>query len=101
VPYKLKWFQNQKFRAAISYAIDRNQMIQIVLNGLGSPQYSAMSSSSGLFFNPNVTTYDFNLEKSKRLLGQLILLSAKDLVQELFNLNSPHSLLLVQQHVLP
>lgn len=71
VPYKLKWFQNQKFRAAISYAIDRNQMIQIVLNGLGSPQYSAMSSSSGLFFNPNVTTYDFNLEKSKRLLGQL------------------------------
>jgi len=67
-PYKLKWFCDKRFRQAISYALDRKSMIDIVLNGFGYPQYGPMSPSSGYFYNPDVHTYPYNPDKARQLL---------------------------------
>ena len=33
-PYKVKWFRNKRFRQAVAYCIDKQEMINIVQNGL-------------------------------------------------------------------
>lgn len=65
---KLQWFRNRRFREAVAYAIDKDSIINIVLNGLGIPQYSSMSPSSGFFYNPDVRKYEYDPEKAKALL---------------------------------
>jgi peptide/nickel transport system substrate-binding protein len=69
--YKLFWFRNEKFRQAISYAIDRKAIIDIVLNGFGYPQYSSMSPSAGFFYNTHVKKYPYNPEKAKEILKEI------------------------------
>jgi peptide/nickel transport system substrate-binding protein len=70
-PRKLKWFSREKFRKAVSYAIDRQAIIDIVFNGLGYRQYSPVPESAGFFHNPNVKKYDYNPKKSHRLLKDI------------------------------
>ncbi|NLE01421.1 MAG: ABC transporter substrate-binding protein [Fibrobacter sp.] len=67
---KLSWFRNANFRKAVAYAIDRENMIRIVMNGLGYPQWSPMTPSEGYFYNPNVTKYSYDPQKSKEILAQ-------------------------------
>lgn len=68
---KLSWFRNEKFRKAVSYAIDRQAIIDIVFNGLGYRQYSPVSKSAGFFHNPDVKKYSYNPEKALKLLGEI------------------------------
>ncbi|MDD3375325.1 MAG: ABC transporter substrate-binding protein [Candidatus Omnitrophica bacterium] len=68
-PIKLSWFQNLEFRKAVAHAIDKKRIVQIVMNDLGYPQYSAMNPSAGIFYNPNVLKYDYDLEKAKQILA--------------------------------
>ncbi|MCF7916865.1 MAG: ABC transporter substrate-binding protein [Candidatus Omnitrophica bacterium] len=70
-PKKLNWFKNEKFRKAVSYAIDRQAIIDIVFNGLGYRQYSPVSKSAGFFHNPNVKKYNHNPEKALKLLEEI------------------------------
>lgn len=70
-PTKLSWFTELKFRKAVAYAIDKQSIINIVMNGLGSAQHSSMSPSSGFFYNPRVTKYEYNLAKAKALLKEI------------------------------
>ena len=67
---KLGWFTDRKFRQAVAYAIDREQIINIVMNGLGYPQYAAMSPSAGFFYNGKVKTYEYNPQKAKLMLKE-------------------------------
>ncbi len=69
-PEKLDWFRNKKFRQAVSCAIDKASIINIVLNGLGIPQYSSMSPASGFFYNPDVVKYEYNIEKARTILKE-------------------------------
>lgn len=66
--HKLKWFTNLEFRKAVAYAIDKQRIIEMVMNGFGYPQYSSMSPSAGFFYNPDVTKHDYDLERSRELL---------------------------------
>lgn len=68
-PMKLKWFRNLEFRKAVAYALDRQAMIDLVMNGLGHPQHSSMSPSAGFFHNQDVMKYDYNPEKSRQILA--------------------------------
>ncbi len=65
---KLSWFKNVNFRKAVSYAIDRKRIIEIVMNDLGKEQFSPMSPSSGFFYNDKCLRYDYDLEKARNLL---------------------------------
>lgn len=70
-PVKQKWFTDKKFRQAVAYAIDKQSIIDIAMNGLGYVQTSSMSPSSGFFYNPNVIEYDYDIDRAKRLLKEI------------------------------
>jgi len=67
-PKKLAWFTNVEFRRAIAYAIDKDRIVKILMNDLGYPQDSAMSPSSGFFYNPKVAKYDYDLAQGRMIL---------------------------------
>ncbi len=67
-PVKSTWFNNLDFRRAVAHAIDKARIIEIVKNGLGYPQDSAMGPGTGFFNNPNVIKYDYDLNKAKEIL---------------------------------
>ena len=69
-PVKLSWFTDLEFRRAIAHAIDKKKIIEILNNGFGQLQNGPMSPSSGFFYDPDVTEYDYNLEKAKDILKQ-------------------------------
>lgn len=68
-PVKLSWFTNVNFRRAIAYALDKQNMINIVMNGLGYPQWGPMTPSEGYFFNPDVAVYEYDIEKARKILA--------------------------------
>jgi peptide/nickel transport system substrate-binding protein len=70
-PHKLKWFRNQKFRQAISYAIDRESVVKSVYAGRAVPNYGILTPANKRWFNPNIATYPFNQEKAKSLLSEI------------------------------
>ncbi|NET50380.1 MAG: ABC transporter substrate-binding protein [Merismopedia sp. SIO2A8] len=69
-PLKSRWFNTKEFRQAVSYAIDRQTMINNLFQGLGEPQSSPLSVQSPYFIGPEdgLKTYDYNRDKAKELL---------------------------------
>lgn len=70
-PYKSKWFRNTKFRQAISYAIDRDAIVNSALAGRGKPNYNYVSAASTNWCNPNIKTYPYDPSKAKALLAEI------------------------------
>ena len=68
--YKLKWFQNQKFRQGVAYAIDRQAIIDQVYAGHAIPQYGPESPSDKFFYDPHVMQYPYNLDKASATLAE-------------------------------
>lgn len=66
---KLSWFTNREFRKAMAHAIDKKRIIDILMNGLGYLQDSAMSPASGYFYNSHVGKYDYDLNKARQILA--------------------------------
>lgn len=69
-PVRSRWFNNTAFRQAISYAIDRDTMVNNIFQGLGNPQTSPISVPSPYFAPPEmgIRTYDYNPERALELL---------------------------------
>jgi len=70
-PHKLAWFQNKKFRQAVSYALNRKKIIDIIMNGLGLEQFSPVSAANTYYHNSKVKEYPYDPEKSKKMLASL------------------------------
>jgi peptide/nickel transport system substrate-binding protein len=70
-PVKLKWFTNDKFRQAISYAIDRDAIIRSVENGRGVPQYGFLTSGYQNWYDANAKTYPYDPAKALELLKEI------------------------------
>ncbi|ETX07266.1 MAG: hypothetical protein ETSY2_12140 [Candidatus Entotheonella gemina] len=70
-PEKLNWFRNKTFRQAIAHGIDKDSIINNVMNGLGYPQWSSISPAAGDFHNSNVRQYDYNIEKANEILDDI------------------------------
>ena len=62
-------FQDQRVRQAISYAIDKNQIIQGVLQGLGVAATGPYKPDTWAY-NPNVKQYPYDPEKARQLLAK-------------------------------
>lgn len=69
-PIKLSWFSNVHFRRAVAHAIDKQRIIEIVMNGLGYPQDAAENPNNIAFYNPDVVRYEYDLSKAKQILAQ-------------------------------
>ena len=57
-----------RVRQAIAHAIDRQRMTQIVWMGYGEPAVSPIPSSVTTFHSKDIPKYEFDVEKSKKLL---------------------------------
>jgi peptide/nickel transport system substrate-binding protein len=68
--YKLKWFQNQKFRQGVAYAVDRQGIADQVFAGHAIPQYGPESPADKFFFNPKVMRYPYSLDKAAATLAE-------------------------------
>lgn len=68
--YKLKWFQNVKFRRAIAHAINKELINKKVYFGFAHQVLSPINPFSP-YYTPNTFKYDYNLEKSKKLLEDM------------------------------
>ncbi len=69
-PVKSRWFNSVPFRQAVSYAINREALVNNIYQGLGEPQISPISVQSPYYAGPEdgVRTYDHDLDQAKALL---------------------------------
>jgi peptide/nickel transport system substrate-binding protein len=70
-PWKQKLFRDQKFRQAISYAIDREGLINTVFFGRGEPLYSFVSTGDKLWYTDDIMKYPYNPGRAKELLAEI------------------------------
>ncbi|WP_274631045.1 ABC transporter substrate-binding protein [Arvimicrobium flavum] len=61
---------NLKVRQAISYAIDRQFMIDAVFGGFGKPAYGPMTERTPFYDAAALTDYSFDMEKAKTLMAE-------------------------------
>lgn len=66
-PKKQKWFQDKNFRKAVDYAIDRQNMVFNIANGLAEPLFTPETLNS-IFLNKEIKPYPKDINKSKELL---------------------------------
>jgi peptide/nickel transport system substrate-binding protein len=69
-PVKLSWFKDVRFRQAISHAIDRAALAQLVFAGKATPQSNFLSPGDKLWYNAAVRQYPYDLAQAKRLLAE-------------------------------
>ena len=62
-------FKDKRVRQAIAYAIDKSEIVDVVLFGLGSPATGPYVPNTWPY-NPNVKKYPFDPEKAKQLLKE-------------------------------
>ncbi len=67
---KLAWFQNVKFRQAVSHAVDREAIGRQVYAGRATPQFSPVSPANKFFYNANTRKYNYDVAASERLLRE-------------------------------
>jgi peptide/nickel transport system substrate-binding protein len=70
-PVKLSWFRNTKFRQAVSYAIDREDIAKSVYAGRAVPQYGYLTSGYQNWYDTNVQQYPYNPQKALELLKEI------------------------------
>ena len=63
------FFKDKRVRQAIAYAIDKSEIVDVVLFGLGSPATGPYVPNTWPY-NPNVKEYTYDPEKAKQLLTE-------------------------------
>ena len=67
----VKPFDDVRVRQALSYAVDKQQIIDLAFDGYGSPIGSSMYPAFGKYFDDSLTNYyTHNVEKAKSLLAE-------------------------------
>lgn len=69
--FNLKYplFKDKRVRKAIAYAIDKSEIVDVVLFGLGKPATGPYVPDTWPY-NPDVKKYDYNPEKARQLLKE-------------------------------
>ncbi|MEO0940017.1 MAG: ABC transporter substrate-binding protein [Cyanobacteria bacterium J06642_12] len=70
-PVKSRWFRDVNFRQAVSFAVNRQRLINTVLRGLGEPQISPISPANPFHLsaeNGRLPLYPYDPERAKQLL---------------------------------
>ena len=71
-------FRTKAFRQALSYAIDRQAMIDNIYRGLGEPQWTDISKPSPFHSPEAAMTYPFDPERAQGMLDELQLTDVDD-----------------------
>ena len=59
----------KEVRQAFAYAIDRNELLQKAFKGAGLPGTAGFVHPDSNWYNPNIPTYDKDVDKAKQLLA--------------------------------
>jgi peptide/nickel transport system substrate-binding protein len=70
-PWKQKLYRNQKFRQAVSYAIDREGLANTVFAGRAVPIYSFVTPGDKTWYSDEIMKYPFNKELARQLLAEI------------------------------
>lgn len=70
-PVKQAWFNDEKFRKAILYAMNKDAIINSVLRGLAVNVWSQEPPVNRTWHNPNVPKYEYDLKKANAMLDEL------------------------------
>lgn len=62
-------FDDKRVRQAVAYAIDKESIVSGVYNDVGKVSHSELSPSM-IGYSPNVTSYEYDLNKAKELLAE-------------------------------
>ncbi len=71
-PVKNAWYKNVHFRKAVSHAMDRDTMIDVIYSGLAMPQWGPVSPASP-FYDPEIEenyTYEHSFELAREELAK-------------------------------
>jgi peptide/nickel transport system substrate-binding protein len=68
--HKLRWFNDPAFRRAVSYGMDREQIINIVMNGLGVATYGPLSPANKPFYREDLREYRHDSRRARRILRE-------------------------------
>ena len=69
--YKRAWFSKKEFRQAVSFALNRDNMVKTALRGIGRPLYSPISPANKKFFNQDLKPFPLDAAKSAALLASI------------------------------
>lgn len=69
-PPKLTWFQDVRFRRALSHAVDRNTMVQQLFAGRAIPAWGPIGAGNTLYYHPRLPQYAFDLSRAQQLLTE-------------------------------
>ncbi len=67
---KLVWFNDARFRRAVSHAIDRETLASVTLQGLATPLYGFVSTGNRTWAATDLPRTEYDLEKSRALLRE-------------------------------
>jgi peptide/nickel transport system substrate-binding protein len=70
-PIKTKWFQEKKFRQAVSCAIDRDQLVREAYGGRAVGMLTFVSNENPKWYNPNVPRFGYDPTRAKELLASI------------------------------
>lgn len=69
-PIKSQWFNEQRFRQAVAYGLNRQQMQDNIFRGIGAVQNSPLDVTSPYYAEAGVPRYDYDPAKAKALLQE-------------------------------
>ncbi|MEK6300932.1 MAG: ABC transporter substrate-binding protein [Acidobacteriota bacterium] len=72
-PWKLRLFRDQRFRQAVSFAIDREAIAKTVFSSRAAPMYSFVSPGDKFWYTDDVMKYPLDPARSRELLSSLAL----------------------------
>lgn len=70
-PYKLAWFKDVRFRKAMAHAVDRETITNTVFGGRAEPMWGPETPANKFWYNPNMVTYPYDLERAGTYLDDM------------------------------
>ena len=74
-PFVEKWkqrlFRDQRFRQAVSYAINREALANTVFSARAVPIYSFVTPGDTVWFNPDAMKYPYDQARAKQILSEM------------------------------
>jgi peptide/nickel transport system substrate-binding protein len=67
---QLNWLTEKRFRQAVAHAVDKETIINALFGGHAVAQWSYESVAKGIFSNPNVRKYPYDLDRAAQLLTE-------------------------------
>ena len=77
-PVRQRWFRDKTFRQAAAYAINYDEIINIVFNGLAHPPAGVWGPHNGKFSDPALEQFHYNPQKADSLLNSIGFLRTTD-----------------------